>query len=71
MILTPDQARKKQCRIFGPILMAAKVVGGTPQTGFAYCGASDCFHWRWIDEDQTQGYCGLAGVPTAQIHLAS
>lgn len=29
------------------------------------CLASDCMAWRWAtsDENETKGFCGLAGVP--------
>lgn len=46
--------------------MMASNRGDYPQR----CCASDCMAWRWstADENETKGFCGLAGIPYAPIH---
>ncbi len=62
MILTPDEARKKECRkVGGPLLQQG--IGGAQITGWAfpYCSADKCMDWRW--DTANTGFCGRGGVP--------
>jgi hypothetical protein len=74
MILSEDEARKKQCRFFGPMKVAGHE-GRIP-----VCVASDCMGWRAVsfsipathsivngkkitEAQPGKGYCGYAGKP--------
>jgi hypothetical protein len=36
---------------------------------FFRCDAGRCMHWRWGDNKQRYGYCGLAGKPDTDVIL--
>jgi len=74
MLLTEDEARKKECRAGGFLLGLAPIlsreVGMEDQNGISWprCSASDCmtgWRWGWKPKDcppeKWRGYCGLAG----------
>jgi hypothetical protein len=62
--MTEDEAKTKWCPMArcwgqsGPVNRD----GGKPRIG-AMCLGSGCMMWRWLDEDDRIGYCGLAGQP--------
>ena len=71
MMLTEDEAKKKDCPLGSLNVLAAKASGEVPSDYLAWCKctASECMMWHWHklnDERKTVansplGYCGLAG----------
>jgi len=36
----------------------------------SFCLGSKCMAWRWVDDNSTLGYCGLAGEPASRKHTS-
>jgi hypothetical protein len=63
VILTVEEAAKKQCRLCGPVPtnLGRVQTSGQASIGFLTCSGPACAHWRWADHPN-QGFCGMAGL---------
>lgn len=78
MMMNEAEARTKWCplaRTGGSIRPGAVPAGDAPDRKADLCIASDCMAWRQTRlryshassmNDATHGFCGLAGVPSAE-----
>lgn len=63
MIVTPEEANKLLCPHLPRQPVTVKLEDGNSRIidNFSSCGGPMCMMWRWQNEPNRMGFCGLAG----------
>lgn len=59
--MTTEDAKEKQCRVFPYMAQMWGPIGGTTSIEYipSKCSADECMHWRWHEEEVTDGLCEI------------